>query len=75
MPNFEKIDGKRKGSVNFVHEGFLNKKSNADSFTRLRCHRWRNGSEGTAFIQDNHFYLNIKYHDEPEMSEVTKSLE
>ena len=61
MPNFEKLEGKRKGSVNFVHEGFIYTKNNADSLkTRLRCHRWRDGCKGTAFIQDNHFHLNIK---------------
>ena len=57
MPNFERIEGKRKGSANFFHEDLLYKKSNADSFTRLR---WRDGREGTGFIQDNHFYLNIE---------------
>ena len=73
MPNLEKIKGKRKGSVNFVHEGFIYTKNNADSLkTRLRCHRWRDGCKGTAFIQDNHFHLNIKCQHEPEMSEVKK---
>ena len=67
MPNFEKIEGERKGSVNFVHEGFINTK-NVDSLEiRLRCHRWRDGCKGTAFIQDNHFHLNIKCQHEPEM--------
>ena len=73
MPNFKKIEVKRKGSVHFVHEGFIYTKNNADSLkTRLRCHRWRDGCKGTAFIQDNHFHLNIKCQHEPEMSEVKK---
>ena len=73
MPNFKKIEGKRKGSVHFVHGGFVYTKNNADSLkTRLRCHRWRNGCKGTTFIQDNHFHLNIKCQHEPEMSEVNK---
>ena len=72
MLNFEK-KGKRKGSVNVVHEGFIYTKNNADSLkTRRRCHRWRDGCKGTAFIQDNHFHLNIKCQHEPEMSEVKK---
>ena len=73
MPDFEKIEGKRKDSVIFVHEGFIYTKNNADSLkTRLRCHRWRDGCKGTAFIQGNHFYLTIKCQHEPEMSEVKK---
>ena len=73
MPNFKKLEGKRKDSVNFVHEGFIYTKNNADSLTtRLRCHRWRDGCKGTAFIQDNRFHLNIKCQHEPEMSEVKK---
>ena len=73
MLNFEKIECKRKGSVNVVHEGFIYTKNNADSLkTRLRCHRWRDGCKGPAFIQDNHFHLNIKCQHEPEMSEVKK---
>ena len=71
MPNFEKIEGKRKVSVNFVHESFIYAKNNADSL-KTRCHRWRDGCKGTAFIQDNHFHLNIKCQHEPEMSEVKK---
>ena len=70
MSNFKKIECKRKGLVHFVHEGFIHTKNNADSLkTRLRCHRWRDGCECTAFIQDNHFHLNIKCQHEPEMSE------
>ena len=70
---FQKIEGKPKGSVHFVHEGFIYTKNNADSLkTRLRCHRWRDGCKGTAFIQDNHFHLNFKCQHEPEMSEVKK---
>ena len=43
MSNFEKIEGKRKGSINYVHQGFIYTKNDADSIkTRLRCHRWRN---------------------------------
>ena len=73
MPNFKKIEGKRKGSVHFVHERFIHTKNNADSLkTRLRCHRWRDGCKGTAFILDNHFHLNNKCQHEPEMSEVKK---
>ena len=73
MPNFEKIEGKRKCSVNFVHEGFIYTKNNPDYLkTRLRCHRWRDGCKVTAFIQDNHFHLNIKCQHELEMSEVRK---
>ena len=70
MPNFKKIESKRKCSVHFVHEGFIHTKNNADSLkTRLR---WRDGCKGTAFIQDNHFHLNNKCQHEPEMSEVKK---
>ena len=70
---FQKIKGKRKGSVNFVHEGFIYTKNNADSLkTRLRYHRSRDGCKGTAFIQDNHVHLNIKCQHEPEMSKSKK---
>ena len=69
MPNFEKIEGKREGSVNCVHEGFIYTKNNVDSLkTRLRCLRWRDACKGTALIQDNHFHLNIKCQREPKMS-------
>ena len=67
----KKIEGKRKGSVNVVHEGFIYTKNNVDSL-KTRCHRWGDGGKGTAFIQDNHFHLNIKCQHEPEMSEVKK---
>ena len=73
MSNFEKIEGKRKGSINYVHQGFIYTKNNADSIkTRLRCHRWRDGCKGTAFIQENTFHVNINCSHEPEMSEVKK---
>ena len=73
LPNFKTIEGKRKGSVHFVHEGFIYTKNNADSLkTKLRCHVWRNGCKGKAFIQDNNFHLNYKCQHEPEMSEVKK---
>ena len=68
-----KKEGKRKGSVLFVHEGFIYTKNNVDSRkTRLKCHRWRDGCQGTAFIQDNHFHLNIKCQHEPERSRKVK---
>ena len=73
MSNFEKIEGKRKGSINYVHQGFIYTKNNADSIkTRLRCHRWRDGCKGTAFIQENTFHVNINCSHEPEMSEGKK---
>ena len=73
MPIFERTEGKRKRSAIFFYDAFLYIKSNADFFTKLTCHRWRDGCEGTVFIGNNHFYSNIKYQKEPEMFEVTKS--
>ena len=66
---------KHRGSVNFVHEGFVYTKNIAVSLKkRLRCHRWPDGCKSTTFIQDNHFHLNIKCQHEPEMSEVKKRI-
>ena len=68
MANFEKIEGKRKGSFNLVHEGFI--------YTRLRCHM------KVPFTQKNRAEPNLnlggeiqKYGIRPENSPLLASLE
>ena len=71
--NFQKIEGLRKGSVNYVYEGYLFIKNKADKETTyLRCIRWRDGCKGTAFIRDGYLSLNAKCSHGPENSEVKR---
>ena len=73
LPNFEKLEGKFKASVNFVHEGFIYTKNNTGSLkTRLRCTWWWDGRKGTAFVPVNLFRLKIKCQHETETSDVKK---
>ena len=73
MPSFQKIEGKRRGSVNYVHKGFIYLKNvEIDSKIHLRCHRYREGCKGTAVIQKNKFHVYSKCLHKSELTEIKK---
>ena len=58
MEIYEKIEGRRKGSVNYISEGYIFVKNlTAKDKIYLRCHMWRDRCKGTAGLQ--HGFLSI----------------
>ena len=73
MPKFEKIEGKRKGSVNFFHERFLHKKATTIPSKNSDAIDGEMAVKAQSSSKTINFFSNIKYQFEPEVSEVTKS--
>ena len=73
MNNYEKIEGKRKGSVNYVSEGFIFVKNLAvKDKIYLRCHRWRDQCKGTAEIHSGFLSIVKKCDHPPEHNAVKR---
>ena len=67
---FEIIEGLKKNTKNYVHDGYIYTKNNSDALkTRLRCRDWKDGCKGTAYIENGKFYVNRKcLHDRAEQA-------
>ena len=67
---FEIIEGLKKNTKNYVHDGYIYTKNNSDALkTRLRCRDWKDGCKGTAYIENGKFFVNRKcLHDRAEQA-------
>ena len=66
--DFEIIEGLKKSTKNYVHDGYIYTKNNSDALkTRLRCRDWKDGCKGTAYIENGKFFVKRKcLHDRDE---------
>ena len=75
MNNYEKIEGKREGSVNYVSKGFIFVKNLAvKNKIYLRCHRWRDQCKGTAEVHSGFLSIVKKCDHHPEHNAVKRRI-
>ena len=73
MNNYEKIEGRRKGSVNYVSEVFIFVKNSAvKDKIYLRCYRWHDQCKGTAELNCGFLSIVKKCDHPPEHNAVQR---